>query len=307
MFKDYWEGLKKKIPITWAEIEQASKWKYSHCTADNVVKDAVGGDNGQSFVTEQSRCFKRKRLIKKKAEIIEDVSDSEYEADIEEDEEHHNDKIKAKGGSKRTRHFVGWASESVINFLRSIGEDAEKPISVAAAMKFLWSYIETNNLAREHSNLVKCDEKLQSLFQKKFVRKFDMSKLFSVHFASKKRMAAREQNPGDVEVKELDISNHKLQKLFKSKKNLDSAEKLKPDLLNYAAIDVKNISLIYLKRHLLEILSGDPDFEKKVTGAFVRIRIPASADNNDACYRLVQIIGQYLLHVLLHLHLFKSE
>ncbi|KAI3767930.1 hypothetical protein L2E82_18359 [Cichorium intybus] len=59
----------------------------------------------------------------------------------------------------------------------------------------------------------------------------------------------------------------------------------------YAAIDVHNMNLIYLRRKLMENLFGNnEEFHGKVVGSIVRIRISGSDQKHDM-YRLVQVVG----------------
>ncbi|WVZ11932.1 hypothetical protein V8G54_016462 [Vigna mungo] len=59
----------------------------------------------------------------------------------------------------------------------------------------------------------------------------------------------------------------------------------------YAAIDVHNLNLIYLRRCLMENLTEDIEkIHEKVVGSFVRIRI-SSSDQKQDMYRLVQVEG----------------
>ncbi|XP_022843993.1 zinc finger CCCH domain-containing protein 44-like [Olea europaea var. sylvestris] len=58
----------------------------------------------------------------------------------------------------------------------------------------------------------------------------------------------------------------------------------------YAAIDFQNISLIYLRRNLMEALIKDEKFHEMVVGSFVRIRV-SSNDHQEDFYRLVQVVG----------------
>ncbi|KAL0344307.1 UNVERIFIED_CONTAM: Zinc finger CCCH domain-containing protein 44 [Sesamum angustifolium] len=62
------------------------------------------------------------------------------------------------------------------------------------------------------------------------------------------------------------------------------------DLNEYAAIDVHNINLIYLRRNLMEHHIEDKNFNDKVIGSIVRIRI-SSIDQMPDVYRLVQVVG----------------
>ena len=67
---------------------------------------------------------------------------------------------------------------------------------------------------------------------------------------------------------------------------------MQSNLDDYAAIDIHNINLIYLKRNLVEYLIEDEEsFHDKVVGSFVRIRISGSAQKQDL-YRLVQVVGK---------------
>ncbi|XWS29232.1 hypothetical protein CRYUN_Cryun24cG0010600 [Craigia yunnanensis] len=83
------------------------------------------------------------------------------------------------------------------------------------------------------------------------------------------------------------ISNDKRRK---TRKKVDQkGQKANPD--EFAAIDVHNVNLIYLKRNLMENLIDDADkFNDKVVGSFVKIRIPGSDQKQDM-YRLVQVVG----------------
>ncbi|KAK8607482.1 hypothetical protein V6N13_053215 [Hibiscus sabdariffa] len=69
----------------------------------------------------------------------------------------------------------------------------------------------------------------------------------------------------------------------------EKGQKANPD--EFAAIDVHNMNLIYLRRNLMENLIDDIDkFNDKVVGSFVRIRLPSSDQKQDM-YRLVQVVG----------------
>ncbi|KAM7529651.1 hypothetical protein LguiB_033061 [Lonicera macranthoides] len=60
---------------------------------------------------------------------------------------------------------------------------------------------------------------------------------------------------------------------------------------DYAAIDVHNIKLIYLRRDLIANLVDDNEkFHAKVVGSIVRIRIPSSDEKQDV-HRLVKVVG----------------
>ncbi|MBO8631137.1 hypothetical protein INO08_15640, partial [Staphylococcus aureus] len=87
------------------------------------------------------------------------------------------------------------------------------------------------------------------------------------------------------------LTNTGSDKRRKSRKRVDERGRLQTNLDDFAAIDVHNINLIYLRRKVLEDMLVDMDkFQEKVVGSFVRIRISGTAQNQDL-YRLVQVVG----------------
>ncbi|KAL2497665.1 Zinc finger CCCH domain-containing protein 44 [Abeliophyllum distichum] len=73
-------------------------------------------------------------------------------------------------------------------------------------------------------------------------------------------------------------------------KDLKQERSRPKNLDEYAAIDFHNISLIYLRRNIMETLIKDEKFHDMVVGSFVRIRI-SSNDQKEDFYRLVQVVG----------------
>ncbi|GJP70026.1 hypothetical protein CLOP_g1019 [Closterium sp. NIES-67] len=59
----------------------------------------------------------------------------------------------------------------------------------------------------------------------------------------------------------------------------------------YAAVTLANLGVIFLKRSQLEGLLADEQFDQKVVGTFVRIKVPSPANQTEACYRLVRVTG----------------
>ncbi|KAM0873485.1 hypothetical protein ACQ4PT_038041 [Festuca glaucescens] len=64
------------------------------------------------------------------------------------------------------------------------------------------------------------------------------------------------------------------------------------NLKDYAAIDMHNINLIYLRRSLMEDLIDDPTFSDKISGGFVRIKI-TDVGQKQHMYRLVKVVGTH--------------
>lgn len=304
LFKEYWEDLKQRISLTLVDVENACKAKEAGELLGNGGNDAEraseeedgsGTDSDGRPTTRLRQLLKRKRLTR--ASIVEDASGSDYE---EEGEEADDNESKPKRGRVKAREFDGWATKELLDFIQTMREDRRKPLSRLAVNKLLWGYIEGNKLLnpRRRGQII-CDEKLQRLFGKKSVGRFEMMKLLSSHLAPKKSAFAKSQDFQSVDNDMIDLENSDdnrpgkniSEKQRKSRRKSDDNKFSKPDPYEYAAIDVKNINLIYLKRSLLDDLRDDPDFENKVFGAFVRIRVPGMVNKNDTCYRLVQIIG----------------
>ncbi|KAF5768950.1 putative Plus-3 domain, Plus3-like superfamily protein [Helianthus annuus] len=114
-----------------------------------------------------------------------------------------------------------------------------------------------------------------------------MLKLLESHFLIKED----DNNQGsvvDTETSPLDDEKTK-DKKHKNRKKGD--QELQSNRDDYAAIDIHNINLIYIKRKLAEDLLDDTEsFHSKIVGAFVRIRISGANPNQDL-YGLVQVTG----------------
>ncbi|KAL8034072.1 hypothetical protein ABFX02_12G003200 [Erythranthe guttata] len=92
---------------------------------------------------------------------------------------------------------------------------------------------------------------------------------------------------------EVDVDNSLMQIKSKKEEMFGESEERKPQnkSRDYAAIDVHNINLIYLRRNMMENLVEDKEnFHDKVLGSIVRIRI-SSDDQKPDVYRLVKIVG----------------
>ncbi|KAI3691456.1 hypothetical protein L2E82_49815 [Cichorium intybus] len=91
---------------------------------------------------------------------------------------------------------------------------------------------------------------------------------------------------------------HQLTNLLKDQKDKKRKGKKKGDKRapqsnrdDYETIDIHNISLIFLKRKLVEDFLDDMEtFREKIVGTFVRIRISGANQKKDI-YRLVQVTG----------------
>ncbi|MCO5570509.1 hypothetical protein L7F22_024232 [Adiantum nelumboides] len=309
LFKEYWEELKLKHSLSSTEFKKACKDREAGGVSGegeinndevglNVDAEGIMGDeNGGSTDSEDQppaarypRSIKRKRLTRQS--FAEDVSASEFEEDESDDE------VKLESTPKKGRikapEFDGWASKELGDLIRSLKEDPKKQLPLFGVKKLLWRYIDDNKLTNPRKRgQILCDERLRKLFGKKHVGRFEMMKLISLHVASPNKLVV--SKGGELQYHESDavelddIEENQLGKKKVRRKGDD--KRSKPDPSEYAAINVKNINLIYLKRSVLDELRNDPELESKAMSAFVRIRVPGSTNKSDACYRLVQVIG----------------
>ncbi|KAL1569544.1 zinc finger CCCH domain-containing protein 44-like [Salvia divinorum] len=194
-----------------------------------------------------------------------------------------------------------WASKDLLEFVAHMKNGDISAITQFDVQTLLLDYIKRNNLRdpRRKSQII-CDQRLKSLFGKPRVGHIEMLKLLEYHFLIKEDSHKNSfipagfvsSVPNDVKSDgnmfglAMPVNNRKRKN---RKKGEDRAPHL--DLNEYAAIDVYNISLIYLRRSLMENLLGDREnFNNKVIGSIVRIRIRTN-DKKPEVHRLVQVVG----------------
>ncbi|KAG0502095.1 hypothetical protein HPP92_002167 [Vanilla planifolia] len=195
---------------------------------------------------------------------------------------------------------IGWASKELLEFVSHMKDGDKSILSQYDVQDLLLGYVKVNNLRdpRKKSQII-CDEMLQGLFGKPRVGHFEMLKLLESHFFIKDSSPISDENQGGFE----DLvpvqmggegSNGMATKIIpdkrsKKRKRLDNEPQISP--YDYAAIDVHNINLMYLRRSMMESLMDDMStFNEKVIGSFVRIRITGSSQRQEL-YRLVQVVG----------------
>ncbi|GJN19869.1 hypothetical protein PR202_gb07183 [Eleusine coracana subsp. coracana] len=181
-----------------------------------------------------------------------------------------------------------WASPELLEFVGHMRNGDSSCISQYDVQVLLLEYIKQNNLRdpRKKSQII-CDARLSNLFQKPRVSHFEMLKLLEMHFHHVK------DNPtvnADSHPDSAQLGSDKRRKIHKK---IDSELTVNPD--DYAAIDMHNINLIYLRRSLMEDLIDDKAaFSDKIAGAFVRIRICGLGQKQDM-YRLVKVLGNVIM------------
>ena len=205
-----------------------------------------------------------------------------------------------------------WASKELLEFVMHMKNGDPSVLSQFDVQALLLEYIKRNKLRdpRKKSQII-CDSRLENLFGKPRVGHFEMLKLLESHFLIKEDSHADDLQGSvvDTESLEADGNSDALGRTSKQKKRKTrrkgDGKGPQSNLDDYAAIDIHNINLIYLRRNLVEDLLDDTaNFHDKVVGAFARIRISGSGQKQDL-YRLVQVIGKYLKKM--YLVLFWSQ
>ncbi|GFP83265.1 zinc finger CCCH domain-containing protein 19 [Phtheirospermum japonicum] len=195
-----------------------------------------------------------------------------------------------------------WATKDLLEFVAHTKNGDTSAISQFDVQTLLLDYIKRNNLRdpRRKSQII-CDQRLRNLFGKPRVGHIEMLKLLEFHFLvkedSKKNSfipagfvssaASEMEVNGNTNGLPLPIKSRKR----KTRKKSDERAPPQNNLSEYAAVDVHNINLIYLRRNLMENLIDDREnFNNKVIGAIVRIRISSNEQKQDV-HRLVQVVG----------------
>ncbi|PIN26856.1 RNA polymerase I transcription factor UAF [Handroanthus impetiginosus] len=209
-----------------------------------------------------------------------------------------NDKVLDKPGTDSNSE---WASKDLLEFVAHMKNGDASPISQFDVQNLLLDYIKRNNLRdpRRKSQII-CDTRLKNIFGKPRVGHIEMLKLLEYHFLIKEDTQKSSFIPAglvcsDASDMEVDGNIYGLlmpSKIRRRKKRKKSEETSAQNNLNeYAAIDVHNVNLIYLRRNLTENLTEDHEnFNDKVVGSIVRIRV-SSNDQKQDVYRLVQVVG----------------
>ncbi|GJZ01460.1 zinc finger CCCH domain-containing protein 19-like protein [Tanacetum coccineum] len=280
MFKEYWTDMKPKLNISLAELLEAKNaWKGS-VPAGEQEPPAVHSDGGSGSENPsenpESQTKKRKRKSKKQKTIDSAV-------------------IAFEGTSVPESENTEWATEELLEFVAHMGNNNKSYQSQFDVQALLLEYIKTNKLRdpRKQSQII-CDARLTRLFGKPRVGHFEMLKLLESHFLIKEDSQI-DKSVVDTEVGLVGDEDYETAKRDRKDKKRKIHKKAgrepQSNREDFAAIDVHNINLIYLKRKFLEDLLNDTEtFNSKVVGTFVRIRIQG-ANNKQDIYRLVQVTG----------------
>ncbi|CAI9780558.1 unnamed protein product [Fraxinus pennsylvanica] len=216
-------------------------------------------------------------------------------------EKDHKSNIEKNACLPNTDKVTEWASKDLLEFVSYMKNGDTKVLSQFDVQSLLLDYIKRNNLRdpRQKSQII-CDSRLKNLFGKPRVGHIEMLKLLEFQFLIKDDTQKNAFIPaGFVGAVANDLefggNSYDLLKANKSRKKKMSkkGEEKQPqtNFDEYAAIDMYNINLIYLRRNLMENLIQDKEkFQDKVIGSIVRIRI-SSNDQKQEIYRLVHVVG----------------
>ncbi|URD97749.1 Plus3 [Musa troglodytarum] len=293
LFKDYWLELKAKLSLTLEELTRAkNSTKKSDLAAEKEdssddlynAKQAQVSSSDSSPEHKESLSSGRKIRKRSRNTVNEEGSVKVVEND----------------GTSVSR-ASNWASDELLEFVLHMKNGDRTTLSQFDVQGLLLEYIKTNKLRdpRRKSQIV-CDSRLQNLFGKQRVGHFEMLKLLESHFLLKdvSPLDTEDKQGGvvdpDPDTDQIDARTSDISLKIMPDKKRKTRKKVEKELLNglddYAAIDVHNISLMYLCRNLMEELVDDISFEEKVIGSFVRIRISGLGQRQDL-YRLVQVVG----------------
>ncbi|VFQ88902.1 unnamed protein product [Cuscuta campestris] len=212
--------------------------------------------------------------------------------------------FREKGRSKKMV-FVGWGSETLIRFLKSIGEDTTEERSPDDVERMILQYVKENKLSNpSKKRKIICDSKLQSFFRKKEINKNRIPKLLECHFAKNQDECEDDEMSNEIEdddekdtlTPEVERKEESDAKKQKSDNGILKKEGVKADVpqakSKYAAIIPENIKLVYLKKSLVHELCKQPDaFEKKVIGSFVRFKSNPIGCHYRNSFQLEQVTG----------------
>uniref|UniRef100_A0A1D1XWT8 Uncharacterized protein At5g08430 n=1 Tax=Anthurium amnicola TaxID=1678845 RepID=A0A1D1XWT8_9ARAE len=275
LFKDYWEIVKEQEKLGLKDLHEADiRLK----KGENYIS---GSESDQSFEEEGQLTFDSDAT---------NINFSGNTPFLGAKGLKHTKKGSLKGCRSKKRHFRGWGSIELIEFLISLGEDTKEPLKQWDINKIIENYIQENNLLQPNKKkkTVLCDERLRSLFRKRTVKFNKIYNLLEDHFASNED-SDDESLFGSEEDFDLVVGKRFQQTnsgTVQRKKTKNDSVPLKG--YNASMID-QNIKLVYLRRSLIKEFLGTPEtFKKKVMGCFVRVkRDPKDFDySSNKAYQL---------------------
>ena len=289
LFKVYWIYLKEKESLTLDDLIRATNSRNLYGVENNNfqqkrVETCITNvsEVSSSNVQLETNAAKR-RKTRKHPQLLNLDSDNDGQSDMKEE----------------TGFYAAadWATKELLEFVAHMKNGETSVLSQFDVRALLLNYVRNNNLYDPRRNCqIICDKRLESLFGKERVGPFEMLKMLEYHFKEESHTNAVIRGaaicPLSGKLEEDKFFENSRETRWQTRRKAEEKDR-QVKLDSYAAIDVHNINLIYLKRSSLEKLMGDVvNFHDKVVGSVVRIRI-SSNDQKQDMFRLVRIIGMH--------------
>ncbi|GJN30062.1 hypothetical protein PR202_gb18338 [Eleusine coracana subsp. coracana] len=315
LFKLYWLDLKGKLSLTLEELTSAkSRWTVPN-TATRKEKEESSDDlydinNDDDAGSDCSSRKRRRNSSRKKGRKRQKLNPScSIAANKSEPAIRDVGSLATKVATEGVSLPVDtkWASPELLEFVGHMRNGDQSFVSQFDVQTDLLEYIKKNNLRDpQRKSQIICDARLHRLFRKTRVAHFEMLKLLEMHFlVNETKVNDNSQAAIDLNSAQVDTSGYsdmptKLSpdKRRRIHRKMEREPQVNPEA--YAAVDMHNINLIYMRRSLMEDLVGDAAFLEKIYGAFVRIKISGVGQKQDM-YRLVKVVGKLFLIYVLYL------
>ncbi|KAJ0041182.1 hypothetical protein Pint_28405 [Pistacia integerrima] len=311
LFKVYWVCLKEKLNLTLDELTQAKNpWNGPSINASKgkcsveVDRSSVMAPNGESSgdVTAPSinkgpssenssgnaeANNAKRRKTKKLPEFLNKPNSLNME----------------KSGTDEgtsPHEAPKWATDVLLEFVAFMKNGDTSKITPTEVQALVLEYVKRYNLCDpDQQCLVVCDARLYGLLGIERVGHLEMLGILETHLLDKENSLACHTAIGvaDACASQMEIDTKNDNQLtsendMRHNTHIRAGKKGSvADPNGYAAIDVHNINLIYLKRSFAENLIDESDkFQEKVVGSIVRIKITGTDPKQDM-HRLVRVTG----------------
>ncbi|OVA11614.1 SWIB/MDM2 domain [Macleaya cordata] len=285
LFKEYWELIKDKEPVTLQDL------RFANTLLKKGERYKSESDSDKLFEAEQED----EQLISDFEDNMDDRMEDQASSLMEPPKGLLHAAMKTmKRKLKKKKEFIGWGSRSLIEFLTSIGKDPSKPLSQFDVHGIINVYIHENKLTHpDKKKKVVCDAWLHSIFGKKSVNRNRIYDLLEPHFTENQESLEEDEFSDNSEEEEGVSNTCKRQR----RTSLDKKTNEKDNIMVaprscFASITAPNIKLVYLKRSLVEDLLKKPDtFEGRVVGSFVRVKCDPNDYFQKNSHQLLQVTG----------------
>jgi hypothetical protein len=312
LFKLYWLDLKGKLSLTLEELTSAkSRWtvpntcsrKEKEESSDDLYDINNRDDAGSDCSSRKRRPSRKKGRKRQKVNLDCSIAPKKVESAI-------NDAVslakKVPTNGVPLPVDTKWASPELLEFVGHVKDGDQSFMSQFDVQTLLLEYIKKNNLRDpQRKSQIICDTRLHHLFRKKRVAHFEMLKLLEMHFPVNETSTVTDNSQVDIDLNSTQIHTNGYSdmaakpspdKRRKIHRKMEREPQVNPEA--YAAVDMHNINLIYIRRSLMEELIDAAAFLEKIYGAFVRIKISGVGQKQDM-YRLVKVVGKLPLCLFL--------